>query len=65
MDKLDTITAGIHNNADLSLFSVQIRARSLPFYPVESLLLVLLAHEEAAPPGGVYVEPDPVLLADI
>ena len=63
MDKLDTITAGIHNNADL--FSVQTRAKSLPFYPVESLLLVLLAHEEAAPPGGVYVEPDPVLLADL
>ena len=45
--------------------SFQFKPESLPFYPVESLLLVLLAHEEAAPPGGVYVEPDPVLLADI
>ena len=61
MDKLDTITAGIHSTTEQ--FKPEIN--SLPFYPVEPLLLVLLAHEEAAPPGRVYVEPDPVLLADI
>ena len=32
---------------------------------METLLLILLTHEEAPTPGSVNVEPDPVLLTDV
>ena len=37
----------------------------MPLDPLEALLLVLPAHDEAAAPGRVDVEPDAVLVADV
>ena len=41
------------------------RTDNTPFDPLEPLLLVLATHEQTPAPGGVNVQPDPVLVANI
>ena len=57
---------GYSSNSYLVYFLLGFKQCSdLPLDPLEALLLVLPAHDEAAAPGRVDVEPDAVLVADV
>ena len=53
-----------HRNVLLKELDI-LRTDNSPLDPLEPLLLVLATHEQAPAPGGVNVQPDPVLVANI